>query len=233
MWSLWRIPLTRQGFPRISDRFEPPSGRIRGGSGRSNLTTQRPAGRACRPPVPPVTIPILLAVLATLASIDTGRATTIRPLDLGQLTTAADLVIEGHVESVRSFWRGKMIWTEVTLSAARTLKGDTGRTLVFEQPGGRVDSPVPLEMVVPGAPVHSVGDRGFFFTQPGGEGRRVLVGLNRGRVPIRNDERGEFVLSGGVRQTPEEFAEEIRRRVSNEPPGGRRPSGADDPDPAE
>ncbi|MFQ5876835.1 MAG: hypothetical protein ACE5JH_03940 [Acidobacteriota bacterium] len=162
----------------------------------------------------------LIVPLATLLPGDLARATSVRRLSLEQMTSASETIVEGRIESVRSFWKGKRIWTEITLTVGRSFKGSRSATLTFLQPGGRVESPVPLAMIVPGVPPHREGERGFYFLQPGGTAaENVVVGLMRGYVPVRRDGRGDYILSGGRRMTPGEFGERIRRALAGAPRG--------------
>lgn len=143
-------------------------------------------------------------------------ATTVRRLSLAELVPASESIVLGRVESSRSYWQGKQIYTEVTLSVLRTLKGPRTGTLTFVQLGGRVETPVPLEMVLPGAPIHRVGDEAYFFLQPGRPGERIIVGLFRGHIPLHRDDQGEFLLFDGARKVPAGFEEEIRRQVTGQ-----------------
>ena len=145
-------------------------------------------------------------------------ATTIRRMTLPQVVEASETILEGRVDSVRSYWEGSQILTEVRLTVGRSFKGigAPGSRVSFVQLGGRVTSPVPLDMVVPGAPVHQVGDQGFYFLQGGAPGQRVIVGLSRGHVPVRRDAQGPFVTFDGVRRTPGEFADAIRAALAGQ-----------------
>ena len=154
-----------------------------------------------------------LPALAGLAS-----ATTIRRMSLPQVVEASETILEGRVDSVRSYWEGSQILTEVRLTVSRSFKGigAPGARVAFVQLGGRVTAPVPLDMVVPGAPVHRVGDEGFYFLQAGAPGQRVIVGLSRGHVPVRRDAQGAFVTFDGGRRTPAEFADAIRSALAGQ-----------------
>ena len=143
-------------------------------------------------------------------------ATTVRRLGLAELVPASESIVLGRVEATRSYWQGKQIYTEVTLSVRRSLKGARTGTLTFVQLGGRVENPVPVEMVLPGAPIHRIGDEAYFFLQPGRPGERIIVGLFRGHVPLHRDEQGEFLLFDGARKVSAGFEEEIRRQVTGQ-----------------
>ncbi|MBI1950330.1 MAG: hypothetical protein HYS34_03090 [Acidobacteria bacterium] len=144
-------------------------------------------------------------------------------MGLAEMVQASESIVLGRVAASRTYWQGKQIYTEVTLAVTRSLKGAGVRTLTFVQLGGRVDQPVPLEMTVPGAPIHRVGDEAYFFLQPGRPGERIIVGLFRGHVPLRRDEGGEYVLFDGSRKGPAGFEEEIRRQMA----GQKQESGGD------
>jgi hypothetical protein len=165
------------------------------------------------------------ALLALIPAAGTRVvATTIARMSLAEVVAASDTIVQGRVEGARSFWRGNQVWTEVTLAVSQGLKGTPGGRLTFEQLGGRVDAPVPLEMSVPGLPEHRAGDEGFYFLQAGGPGQRVIVGLSLGLVRVLRDDRGAYVGAEGRRRSPVEFAEEIRRLVAGQ--ASRRSGGA-------
>src|SRR2546422_11015817 len=85
-----------------------------------------------------------VALACSLAS-PTLLATTVERLGLEEVIDAADTIVRGRVESIRSFWRDRQICTEVTVGVSRALKGARRDRLTFLQVGGRVDAPVPLE----------------------------------------------------------------------------------------
>jgi len=160
--------------------------------------------------------PVVVLVLLCLAFVP-AFATTVRPLGLKDIVGASDTIVQGRVESVRSYWHGRQIYTEVGVGVARALKGARTARLTFVQVGGRVEAPVPLEMTVPGAPTFAVGDQAYFFLQPGGRpGERYVVGLFQGHVPVRHDAQGDFVVFGGARKSPAAFEEEIRRQMAGQ-----------------
>jgi len=143
-------------------------------------------------------------------------ATTIRNLKLEEVVAAADTVVHGRVEKVVSFWEGAQLYTEVTLRVERGLKGARAERVAFVQPGGTVMEPVPVTVTVPGAPVHRVGDEGFYFLEPGSPGRRILVGLNLGRIPVLQGPQGAYVAHGGRSRAPADFEEDVRRIVAGQ-----------------
>ncbi len=177
------------------------------------------AARTLRPRSPfRALIPLIVLALAAPAA-----ATTLVRLSLERMVSASDTIVEGRVDGTRSFWQGKQILTEVTLAVARSLKGKADAKLIFVQLGGTVMQPVPITLTVPGAPVQSAGDQGFYFLAPGLDGRKVIVGLSQGRVLERQDETGAFVNFQGRRRTPGEFADEIRRILAGQAPSPASP----------
>src|SRR5213594_614175 len=117
----------------------------------------------------------LISIAFLLLATVPASATTLRRLGLGDMVKISDTIVLGRVESTLAFWQGKQIYTEVTITVTRSLKGARTDRTSFLQLGGRVDSPVPLQMTVPGAPIHRVGDEAYFFLQPGRPGERILV----------------------------------------------------------
>ena len=78
---------------------------------------------------------LILASLR-LASIP-AHATTVKRLELKDIIAASDAIVQGRVESIRSFWHGKQIHTEVRVAVSRTLNGPREDRLTFLQTGGR------------------------------------------------------------------------------------------------
>jgi hypothetical protein len=157
-------------------------------------------------------------LLVGLIASHPALATSIKRLGLGEIVEASDTIVQGRVDAIRSFWQDRQIYTEVRVAVARSLKGKHQDRLTFLQVGGRVDSPVPLEMTVPGAPMYRVGEEAYFFLQPGRPGERIVVGLFQGHVPVRRDAQGDYVGSPGARKSPAQFDEEIRRHLAGQRP---------------
>jgi hypothetical protein len=157
-------------------------------------------------------------LLSALLLTPPALATSVRRLELGEMVAAADTIVQGRVDGIRCFWQDRQIYTEVRVAVARSLKGARGDRLTFLQVGGRVDSPVPLEMTVPGAPIYRLGEEAYFFLQPGRPGERIVVGLFQGHVPVRHDAQGDYVGAPGARKSPAQFDEVIRRLLAGQRP---------------
>ena len=169
---------------------------------------------------------IWFAPLLAIALLAPVSATTIARLSLDDMVAASDTIVEGKVVGLRTYWQGRQILTEVSLNVTRTHKGAASSKLVFIQMGGRVETPFPVTMTVPGAPVESLGDEGFYFLEPRSPGEKMIVGLSLGRVLKGQDADGEFIMHDGKRLTAGEFADEIRRAIAGQvhrpDPGSRR-----------
>jgi hypothetical protein len=157
-------------------------------------------------------------VLAGLLATAPALATSVRRLGLEEIVRVSDTIVQGRVDSIRTFWQGRQIYTEVSVSVSRALKGEHLDRLTFLQVGGRVETPVPLEMTIPGAPIYRAGEEAYFFLQPGRPGERIVVGLFQGHVPVRRDAQGEYVGAQGARKSPAQFDEEIRRHMAGQKP---------------
>ena len=170
---------------------------------------------------------VLAAAVSIVLTIGLVSATQVRRMDLPEVVSLAGTIVEGRVARVDSFWEGKQIFTEVTITVTRAHKGAPGAGLSFRQLGGRVDSPAPIAMTVPGAPTHRVGDRGFYFVEAHPGSHPTLIGIWAGHAPIRRDDRGEYLTFNGTRHTPGEFGQRVRLLVIEQ----QRGAGSDDPSP--
>jgi hypothetical protein len=146
----------------------------------------------------PVSIAALAAAL--LMFPQAPRASLVLALDLDQLTQLADRVVVGEVLSVKSAWEPdhKHIFTNIEVQVAESWKGGTavGKTILVQQPGGRVDD---LESRVFGLAEFSPGDRAVLFLK-GAERGSAVLGLGQGMRPLRFDEGARrWMAAGGDR----------------------------------
>jgi len=143
----------------------------------------------------------LLAV--TLAVSEAARATTVLPLDLDALTTAAGRVFMGRVIAVRSGRDAHglpVTWT--TFAVDETLKGTAAPTIEIKQLGGNGTSTAGAIYRVPALPSYAVGDEVILFLHPESrEGFTSPVGLGQGRFRIRRGHGGAPVAENDVGNT--------------------------------
>ena len=138
------------------------------------------------------TISALVVVLLVAAA--PGRATTIVPADLGELSRDAVAIARGRVADVRSQWtedRGT-VETIVTLEVEGYLKGSLGSMVRFRVPGGELGR---YRTIVVGAPDFVVDQRVVVFLGAHGPTIPHIVGFNQGvfRVARAADDSGWVV----------------------------------------
>jgi hypothetical protein len=160
--------------------------------------------RSGSPPAAPAAhrqpIPIVLALACFLAaSVPTSVKAAVLPwMDLAQMTSEAEIIALGRVESAASAWSedGRTIVTRATVAIEKTLKGGPRSTVVIETPGGKVGDQI---MVASSAPVFSAGERVVvFLSRTGQPGRLGVVGWNLGKMEVRRDARtGRDLVRGG------------------------------------
>jgi hypothetical protein len=124
--------------------------------------------------------------LATALLVAPAFATTLRFDDTRSLTRGSREIVIGQVESARSYWNEThtRIFTDVTVSVTRSLKGSPGGTLTLTQLGGTVDG---MRYEVPGCPAFKPGEEALFFVWRDAKGRAQLNGLAQGKFDIRRD----------------------------------------------
>src|SRR6476659_3016069 len=140
------------------------------------------------------TISALVVLLLVAAA--PGRATTIVPADLGELSRDAVAIARGRVADVRSQWtedRGT-VETIVTLEVESYLKGTLGAFVRFRVPGGELGR---YRTIVVGAPdfvgfnqgvfrvIRAADDSGGVVTPPLGAAGPVAVRIVRGDAARR------------------------------------------------
>jgi hypothetical protein len=115
-----------------------------------------------------------------------GRATTIVPADLGELSRDAIAIVRGRVAAVDGRWTDdrRGIETIVTLDVDEYLKGDLGGSVQFRVPGGLLGR---FRSIVVGAPRFAVGDRVVIFLGTRGPMIPYIVGFSQGVYRVVRD----------------------------------------------
>lgn len=126
----------------------------------------------------------LLSLVVALLAMP-ARATSLRHLDVRDLTLESNDIVIGVVESSRSYWNEAKtrILTDVDLRVTRSLKGASGH-LTLTQLGGEVDG---ARYTVPGCPAFQAGEEALFFVWRDAGGRAQVNGLAQGKFDIRRD----------------------------------------------
>jgi hypothetical protein len=63
-------------------------------------------------------------------------ATTVKKMDLPELVSVSDSIVQGTVESVEARWEDKSIYTYTSIRVDEGMKGAPRRALMVRQPGG-------------------------------------------------------------------------------------------------
>ena len=93
----------------------------------------------------------LAALLTCSLASSAALATTIRLLSLEQLTQSSSEVVQGTVTDITSFWNQNRttIYTRVTVTPERTLKGSAPDEVTVLLPGGTVDGTTSMVVDAP------------------------------------------------------------------------------------
>lgn len=111
-------------------------------------------------------------------------ATTVRKMDLPELVSASDSIVQGRVDSVEARWESNLAYTYVSVSVVDPLKGERRRSLLIRQLGGKIGS---LNVTVSGMPIFRNGDQVIVFLKGQTGGTFNVVGLNQGKYEIVDD----------------------------------------------
>jgi len=130
-----------------------------------------------------------LATLASLLALSgAAAATVVLRLDLSELVSRADLVVEGECVAARPVLdRGGLVATEVSFLVRRGFKGasDAGSTVVFRVPGGELGE---RGLVIAGMPTFRPGESlVLFLSAETWRGVRLPIGLGQGKLEVRRD----------------------------------------------
>lgn len=142
---------------------------------------------------------ILLAMwLAAAAALAPAFATTVLPLDLGQIVEQSATAFEGTVVDSRTGRDPQtgMLVTMTTFQVHDVLKGEPGRTFTIKQVGG-TSAAEGLHFRIQGIPRFDVGESYVVFL-PGisSAGFSSPVGLSQGRFSIADGPQGREVSNG-------------------------------------
>lgn len=127
------------------------------------------------------------------------RATSIVPMSLQELTSCAQLVVEGRALEQWSQWdtREHLIYTYTRFAVTRTLKGQAAETILVRQMGGSAGG---YTQIVSGVRHWQAGDQAVLFLRPSvaNDGSLAVVGLMQGNFRISYSVNGAATVSNGV-----------------------------------
>lgn len=121
----------------------------------------------------------LLVFTATLASPLFG--TTVEKMELPQLVSAADNIIQGRVEAIEARYESNRIYTYISIIVDDPLKGDRRRAVLVRQLGGTIGA---KRTWIPGMPQFKSGSQVIVFLRDRHDGTFDIAGLNQGKYDI-------------------------------------------------
>lgn len=127
-------------------------------------------------------VALLTAVVFVCVAASAGRALTLAPMTLEQLTGAATIVVRARCID-RTVTRGAdgSIASLARFRVVARAKGDAPDVVTVRQLGGRIDG---TELVVPGAPLSEPDDDAVLFLEARDDGTHAVVGLALGYMPV-------------------------------------------------
>jgi hypothetical protein len=135
----------------------------------------------------PIALRALLPVVLLLCL--PASATTMLRADLPQLAQSADAIVHGTVRRMESRWSGdgRRIVTDVEIEVSETLKGQTGKTVLVTQPGGRVGD---IGQVVSGLASFTPGEEVVLFLERHGAQSFRVAGMAQGKYRVERSADG-------------------------------------------
>ncbi len=129
-----------------------------------------------------------------------GWATTVKPMSIEELTSAASMIVEGQAAESWSAWNPQhtLIYTFTRVRVAKTLKGTAEGIVLVKQVGGSAGG---YTQKVAGVRPLLDGDQSVLFLRPSEarDGTMVIVGLMQGHFHVeRESKSGSVVVNNGV-----------------------------------
>jgi hypothetical protein len=180
---------------------------------------------------------VISAVLLALifAALSTG-ATTLKRMNLDDLTQAAQTVARVKCISNETRWDGDHIYTFTTFDVLETLKGSVSQQITVRLIGGQIGH---LRLNVDGVPRFAQGEESYLFLEPTAMGVFSVTSWAQGTFRVRQDPRNQKegvtqdtgavsifdpttrqFRPGGVRNMPvNEFRQHVRSAVDRQKMG--------------
>jgi hypothetical protein len=127
----------------------------------------------------------LIGFLTSICLATPLFATTVEKMDLPQLVSVSNNIVEGRVASTETRFEENTIFTYTTVNISDPLKGDRRRSVVLKHPGGVIGS---RALIVSGIPQFKTGDQVIVFLRDRKDGTFDVVGLGQGKYDITNNE---------------------------------------------
>lgn len=131
-------------------------------------------------------LPVLILLsLATALAVDAAATQVVRQ-STDEMGRAADLIVRGRVQGVRSYWNETRtrILTEATVAVDSRLKGRSGGAVRVVQMGGTVGT---VKMTVAGALDWRPGEDVLLFLEHSLPDRYRVSGFTQGKFTVETD----------------------------------------------
>ena len=115
-------------------------------------------------------------------------ATVMVPLSLEQMTSEADVIVQGACTGARVYESKGMIFTEYTVSVQDVLKGGPVKEVKVRQPGGEYNG---KGIYIPGTAHFSASEESLIFLSREKDGSRDVVGWSQGKFHVYYDEQSK------------------------------------------
>ncbi len=146
----------------------------------------------------------LMLVVIMAGTCAMGRATTVIPMSVEQMTRAATDIIEARAVSSRSAWNPQhtLIYTYTSFQVMRAVKGEAGQTVTVKQLGGSAEG---YTQKVAGVHHAQAGEEALLFLRPSAarDGTYAVVGLVQGFFRMYQSADGRTMVSNGIGQVEE------------------------------
>ena len=140
-----------------------------------------------------------IAFLLLLALGAVASATTVIPMSVEQLTTAATHVVEARAVRSWSAWNPQhsIIYTYTKFQVTQRLKGQAPDTIMVKQIGGSAGG---YTQSIAGVRQFQDGEETLLFLRPSAanDGTQVIVGLIQGNFRVWTARDGHRMASNGV-----------------------------------
>jgi hypothetical protein len=123
----------------------------------------------------------LLAIVLLASSV---FATTVEKIELAQLVSTSDNIVQGRVESVEARYENSLVYTYISVAVDDPIKGERRRTVLVRQLGGKIGARTTW---IAGMPQFKAGDQVIVFLKNRQDGTFDVIGLNQGKYNIVDD----------------------------------------------
>lgn len=128
-----------------------------------------------------------LTIIFSALMVSGAWSTTVMKLNLGELTSMADVIFVGKSIDVKEEWdeaQGK-IYRYATFDVENLIKGDIPGQVTVKSLGGQVGN---LKMIVPGSPKFSINEEYLLFLWKDAGGAYRVLGMTQGKYNVYTEQ---------------------------------------------